>query len=353
MSHDLYMRDGRAAMMYVKEKPWHGLGTMLEKPPTSREAIEAAQLDWEVAKFPLHVRFGREDEFFRKVDRVALMPVDRIDSPKCPVFGVVGENYGIVQNVDAFSFFDPLIESGQAFYETAGALGEGERIWVLARLPATMVIGKSDLIEKYLLLMNSHTGTSTVQIKLTPVRVVCQNTLNMALQDGESIKIPHTPDVKKRLDEAGRLIQGIMKRYAKAEELFQRMAQIHFSIQDFQRYLDSFMPEPVEVADESAQKTAWRERIVAQRKLMQEFYKNGNDQDPPDIRGTLWSAYNTITYFSDYVLAQPAEIYTSDVNSIKNWSRENLEKRLKRLWLGDAATLKAKAFDIATTKFLS
>ena len=194
MAHEIYIKkDGKAAMMYVGEDPWHGLGTKLVNPPTSLEAIRAAGLDWEVDKFPLFAQFGKDRQFMKKVDRYALMPVDRIESPDCPVLGVVGQDYGIVQNRDAFTFFDPIISEKLATYETAGALGEGERVWVLAKLPGDIVVHKDDKVIKYLLLVNSHTGMASVQIKLTPVRVVCNNTLTMALSFGESMRIPHLP----------------------------------------------------------------------------------------------------------------------------------------------------------------
>ena len=174
----------------------------------------------------------------KKVDRYALMPVDRIESPDCPVFGVVGQDYGIVQNRDAFSFFDPIISEGLATYETAGALGEGERVWVLAKLPGDIVVHKDDKIIKYLLLVNSHTGMASVQIKLTPVRVVCNNTLTMALSFGESMRIPHFPDVKRRLEFAGATIKKVLENYKIMEDSFQKMVKRSFGDGDYTGYLE-------------------------------------------------------------------------------------------------------------------
>ncbi|MBF0407760.1 MAG: DUF932 domain-containing protein [Candidatus Riflebacteria bacterium] len=347
MAHDIYFQNGKPAMMYVNEVPWHGLGTKLDKPPTSKEAINAAGLNWEVEKKPLFVRFGNDEEFFRKVNRVAIMPGNRMETPKCPVFGVVGEDYGIVQNSEAFSFFDPLIKETGIQYETAGALGEGERIWILARMPESFKVGKSDEIMKYLLLMNSHTGLSTVQIKLTPVRVVCQNTLNLALKEGETIRISHTPDVKKRLDEAREIMHKIIAKYGQIEKTFQRMSEIRCSIDDFQKYLDSFIQIPEQRDSDSNQKKAWCERIIAQRDCMKYFFEKESEQEFPDTKGTYWSAYNAVTYFSDYFLAQSAETYNSDISKIKNLSKIDLEKRLKRIWIGDVSNLKIKAFEAA------
>jgi len=351
MSHQPHiLDDGKAAMFYVGQPPWHGLGTKLEKPPTSAEAIKAAGLDWEVDKFPIFTRFGDKGQFFREVNRKALMPLHRINNPECPVFGVVGDNYGIVQNLDAFKFFDPIIEDGKTIYETAGALGEGEKIWVLAKIPGDIVVGQEDRIDKYLLLANSHTGMSTLQIKLTPVRVVCNNTLTMALSFGDSLKIPHFPDVNKRLAFASNLIVNILRNYEEVERSFTDMADISMNEDDFISYLDQVMPIPKIPDKPSAAQVSRRERIERHRRTCRRFFEDGHPNDPPKIKHTLWSVYNTITYFSDHVMPVSDEIELSEVYEQEEWNadiKEELEKRLRRIWFGDSAALKVKAYNAA------
>jgi len=353
MAHDLYIsNDGKAAMFYVEVPPWHGLGTKLANPPTSAEAIAAARLNWEVDKFPLFVRFGEGGRFFREVKRKALMPLDRISGPECPVFGVVGDDYGIVQNVDAFKFFDPIIGTGKASYETAGALGEGERIWILAKIPGSIVVGKDDTVDKYLLLANSHTGMASLQIKLTPVRVVCNNTLTMALTFGDSLKIPHFPDVKKRLAYAGELIANILKNYDAVEKSFAVMAKTSMSAGQFIDYLDQVMPVPEIPRHPSVPLLARKERIERQRRILQGFFDAGHPNDPPEIKHTLWSAYNTITFFSDHVMPLHEGMGPSQLADYEKWdadTKKELEKRLKRIWFGDSAALKVKAYNAAVS----
>ena len=352
MAHELYIRNGKASMMYVGKIPWHGLGTQLDHPPTSAEAIQAAGLNWEVDKFPLFVRFGKDGQFFRQANRMALMPLDRINSPECPVLGVVGQEYGIVQNRDAFDFFDPIISEKKAFYETAGALGEGERVWILAKIPGSIIVHKNDTVDKYLLLVNTHTGMASVQIKLTPVRVVCNNTLTMALSFGESIKIPHFPDVKKRLTEAGKVLKNIFNNYEILEKNFVAMANSSLTPTQFTEYLDFVMPVPKLEPGASQVRVKQKERIQNQRKVCCDFFESGHENDPPEIKHTLWSAYNTITYFSDYVLSLSDKM---DVSSLGDqwdtYEKEDLERRLKRIWFGDSAALKMKAYD-AAVRFL-
>ena len=349
MAHELYIRkDGKAAMMYVGKEPWHGLGMKLDSPPTSLDAIRAAGLDWEVAKYPLFVQFGKNTQFMKKVDRYGLMPVDRIESPDCPVFGVVGQDYGIVQNRDAFSFFDPIILEKLAVYETAGALGEGERVWVLAKLPGDVIVHKDDRVMKYLLLVNSHTGLAAVQIKLTPVRVVCNNTLTMALSFGESMRIPHFPDVRKRLDFASTTIKNVLESYRIVEASFTKMAQERLVEKGFVSYLDAVLPIPELKPGDSNQKAQRVERVIRHRGLCAHMFGIGHENDPPEIMHTLWAAYNSIVYFADYILPLSDKIVISDLNGIwQKYKREDLERRIKRMWFGDSANLKVRAYKAA------
>src|SRR5437016_663386 len=180
MAHELLIQNGKAAMMYVGAPPWHGLGRKLDHPPASaEEAITAAGLDWDVRLVPLYAAEGRHR--LAVPDRFAIVPSDRWGQRHCPVFGEVNGTYTPIQNIEAFRFFDPFISSKTATYETAGALYSGEKVWVLAKIKENIRITVDDEVERYLLLVNGHDGNTPVSVLFTPVRVVCQNTLNQAL----------------------------------------------------------------------------------------------------------------------------------------------------------------------------
>ena len=146
--------------------PWHNLGIPLNHPATAREAIEIAGLDYTVVKRPLESSTGTKKDSFVTV---------RTDTGD--VLGTVGQIYEPVQNRDAFGFFDTLVSEHKAVYETAGVNGLGERIWILAKLPGYIMVHGNDIVNKYLLLINSHDGSLPVRVKVMPIRVVCNNTL--------------------------------------------------------------------------------------------------------------------------------------------------------------------------------
>lgn len=164
-------------MFSVRETPWHGLGRIIMDAPASREALELAGLDWQVESRNIYSGTG------------ALIPGYRanVRSTDDAVLGVVSDRYRIVQNEEAFQFTDDLLGEGVT-YETAGSLQGGKKVWMLARLPRKYLIA-GDQVVPYLVIFNSHDGSSGVKVAMTPIRVVCQNTLNLALNSyGKSIR---------------------------------------------------------------------------------------------------------------------------------------------------------------------
>jgi phage/plasmid-like protein (TIGR03299 family) len=180
-------------MFSVRKTPWHGLGAVLDQPPaTVAEAIEASGLGWSVAKRRLAIDCGSDlPDVLRYRGFDGHYATVRQDTDE--VLGVVGERYRIVQNHEAFAFVDQLLGSSIHF-ETAGSLHGGRRVWVLATLPDHVEVGGDD-VRPYVLLMNSHDGSTAVVAATTPIRVVCQNTLNWGLSNARQIPTPAAPAV--------------------------------------------------------------------------------------------------------------------------------------------------------------
>ena len=186
-------------MMYVREKPWHGLGQMVQEAPTSAEALRLAGLDWTVEQTPVFTK-----------DNI-LIPNYKANyrSTDGTVLGIVTDRYKIVQNVDAFEFTDALIggiDGGEVRYETAGSLNKGKKIWLLAKMPTEKVL--DDEVEPYLCFTNSHDGTGSIRACMTPIRVVCNNTLNMALARAKrQWSTKHVGNIEYKLEEAKMCLQ--------------------------------------------------------------------------------------------------------------------------------------------------
>ena len=178
-------------MFYTRQKPWHGLGTMVQEAPTSKDALILAGLDWQVIQKPIITEDGIPISGFK----ANLRETDN------RVLGVVTDRYRTIQNHDAFAFTDSLLGEGVT-YETAGSLQNGRRVWVLAKLPQRYIIS-GDEITPYLVFLNAHDGTGAIKAAMTPIRVVCMNTLNLALSTAKrSWSTNHVGDIRGKLEDA-------------------------------------------------------------------------------------------------------------------------------------------------------
>lgn len=305
---------------FVVIKPaWHGLSTILEAPPTSEEAIKEAGLDWTVEVHPTFVRIGDQEI---EVPRLATIRMDTNT-----VLGSVGGQYTPLQNWKAFDFFDPLIESGVAQYETAGSLFGGQKVWILARLKGDIDLGSGDTIAKYVLLSNSFDGLSTLVVKITPTRVVCWNTLSGALRrkGTEEFKIRHTRSIEDRTEKALNLLHEVSERYEKLALVWKAMTEFEMPAIEQLKYLEEVYPIP-----EDAKRTSQKE---AKRYEVARLMSDGAGQTLATADRTLWGAYNGITNMT-----------THNVSTRKGNSRE---KHLDQLWNGRLGSENAHAFDVA------
>lgn len=212
--------------------------------------------------------------------------------------------------------------AGEAIYETAGVLGRGEKIWLLARLPTFIRIGKNDIIDKYLLLTNTHDGSSVVRAKLTPIRVVCQNTLSVALSGSEQeVRIRHTRNAVEKLKEAHRLLGLTNQLYEELSAIFNRMQLRTITDKELLDYVQKLVPNNPDVEKNHARTENIREKIL-------ELHEGGAGAEW--TRGTAFGLVNAVSEFTDHLQ------HTG-----------NPEKRLKSVWFGSGAGLKEKAFSQA------
>jgi phage/plasmid-like protein (TIGR03299 family) len=305
---------------YAGERPWHGLGVPVVTEQTSENAIVLAGLDWTVSTQPVVSKVGGSDVAIPDY-RAVVRDTDK------SVLGVVGTRYRPIQNKDAFSFFDEVVGGKQAIYHTAGSLDGGRRIWLLAKLPGEIIIpGKKDEnIEKFLLLTNSHDGTSAARMFFTPTRVVCQNTLTMALRGfnaNEGISIRHTANATSRIEEAKRALGLAVEYYDGFEKKVHNLIDAKFSQKQMEKLTEVLFPAANDDVPTRTQNT---------RATVLDLFDFGMGHK--DIRGTAWAAYNAVAEFTDHHRSTRTDGSTTEQ-----------ESRMSAIWFGTGRTLKAKAF---------
>lgn len=286
------------SMFSVRETPWHGLGTTLDQPPaTIAQAITASGLGWCVEREPI------------AIDRGQAATIDDWWQPRCEeipgyyatvrqdtrtVLGIVGERYRVVQNEQAFEFVDQLLGSHLNF-ETAGSLGGGRRVWVLATLPQHVEIG-GDPVRPYILLMNSHDGSTAVTAATTPVRVVCQNTLNWALQRArQRFSIRHTEQISRRVDEARRVLELSVDYYQQFQNTGNVLASQECTERQLRNVLEQLYPSGTE---DRISDRARHNRDQTKATIIDLFLHGDTRGNAPHSK---WAAVNAIVEYGDWL----------------------------------------------------
>lgn len=225
-------------MFSVREMPWHGQGIIIEDAPTSEEAIKIAGLDWEVNQEPIYLQDGTQIEG----------SYANVRSSDGKPLGIVGERYKVVQNVDAFAFTDALLGEGVK-YETAGSLKDGKVIWMLAKMPEQVEI-LGDKIDPYMVFTNTHDGSGAVRVCMTPVRVVCNNTLNAAMNRAKRVwSARHTGSIKSKLDDAKETLQFANRYMEATKETFETLYKVKLNEFTLYRMVNDIIPIKEDMTD--------------------------------------------------------------------------------------------------------
>ena len=322
MGHNLF----REQMAFVGKTPWHGLGERVPPSVSAEEICRAAGLNWAVHKLPAPGAriVNKEKQLY---DRYLVCREPGGDEQSPVTLGLVTAAYEIMQNAEAFDFFRPFIESGLATFHTAGALGNGERVWVLVKLNGQMKIRGDDVVDRFLLLSNVHNGSGAVSVRFTPIRVVCQNTLNLATKNrSAAISIRHTRNLTKNLADAQaqQLLHVIDKIFSDAEHVFSAMASLNTSSAQEGSYLEMLFPRK----DKGTIPARWK-RVLG--------ILDDRSVTPDGTQKTLWGLYNAVTHDEDY----RANRTTHDN------SESSANARLSRVWFGSGCDLKIKAYTVA------
>ena len=342
MAHNLNFNkeNKKYAFASNRELAWHRLGTIVNGAMTSKEAIELAQLNYTVAKAEMYAKFPNEIVLKHDIkglivpNNYATYRTDTLD-----IFGTVKGRYEIVQNVDAFQFFDNIVGEDKAIFETAGAIGKGETVFISAKLPYNIKLNGDDIIDEYLLLTMSHDGTSSIQVMFTPIRVVCNNTLSAAVYGSNShhkINIRHTKSAHNNLKLAGEIMGLSNTLHNDMSEIIIKMANTKITDEERDMYINNLLlnSDELTLLAKNNNKIDYIDEISTKKtniiKAIKIFAEIGIGQEEISTKGTLFGAYSAITGWQQ---------------NVKSYSDDN--KMMKNIYLGNDYNLNTKALNNA------
>lgn len=311
MAHEIEFVNGKAQMAYAGDLPWHGLGTRVPDDLTPEQMLEAAGLNWEVEKIEAFAKVGGKNV---SVDRSAL--VRKTDNK---ILGVVSNDWNPVQNSEAFEFFNDFIAEGDMEMHTAGSLRGGQIVWALAKVKDGFSLFGGDEVESYLHFTNFHQYGYSTDVRFTPIRVVCNNTLTLSL----NTKVERMVKISHRREFDGdnvKLMLGIAaEKLAKYKEMAQFLGSKRYTNENVVDYFKRIFPVS---GGENAKKEISKNANVALGVL---------DTQPGAefARGSWWQAFNTVTYLTDHLAGRTADT------------------RLASAWYGYNKNLKTKALETA------
>ncbi len=362
-------------MFSVKLTPWHNKGKVIANAPTIEQGIEDAGLNWEVELQSIYRKMADgSDDILNELGRTIV----RKDNDK--VLGLVGPKTSVLQNRFAFNFFQPFIDSGETFLETAGSLDEDRKIWVLAKInrPNSEIV-KGDDVAKFVMLSNVHDGSAAVRVGFTPIRIVCANTLAIAHKDKASklIRVRHSKDVETNLQKIQETINIADNEFEATAEQYRYLASRQINTSDLKKYIKTVFSYDEDdtklstrtknlvdvIMNRHEERTGmvktvladFEERQKVQRQLensnavkemvaelekqngeqllndiVTRNFESGRGTDNPVSRGSYWTAYNAITETLSYDKGH------------------NDDTRLNSLWFGANANVNHKALEVAT-----
>lgn len=332
------------SMFYMGEEPWHGLGTRVDAAPTVEQAIKAAGMDWRVNAVPMMLPDGREVRPV-EMDQAGKLHAGgawraTVRETDGQILGVVGPKYEVVQNREAFGFFNEWITAGVATLHTAGSLRGGRRVWVLAQAnmdPLDIVRG--DAVRGFVLLSHGHDGTMAVRVGFTPVRVVCANTLALAHgHDGSKLlRVKHTAGVKQSLDMIREAMDVARADFAATAEQYRALARRAIDRRTLEAYVKSVFRRANAPAAlvHSSQAGAMEDesdgaRVVPRVMALLDGGLRGDRMLPAPSTGiNFWRAYNAVTEYVDHEKGN------------------DRASRLDSAWFGSGAETKRRALDLA------
>lgn len=307
------MSDYLESGVFYREPAWHGKGTVVQEVMNAREAVKLAGLDWQVALMPVT---------YAGMDIPGYSATVRLDTNR--VLGIVSDRYKIIQNRDMFSFFDPVVDHDEGrFFHTAGSLKGGKVVWALAKVPGDFYVVKDDRVENYLLLASSHDGSMHLIAKHTAIRVVCWNTLSLALDTKSpvTVSIRHTTGAMDALAQAHRALGLATRRVGIFETIADQMRRYQMTSKGVRSFLEKLLP-----ATPNPKTGRPPAQTMAKREEIELLFADAPTNNLPGMQGSAWAMYNAVAEYVDH-----------------DWPARTGTDTLHRSWFGTGEDVKRKA----------
>ena len=313
MAHNIEMIDGKAQMAYSGELPWHGLGTKVPPDLTSDQMMDAAGLNWTVRKIPAFAKVGDKNV---DVGRSAL-----VRNTDDKILDIVSNDWNPVQNQEAFEFFNDFIAASEMEMHTAGSLKDGKIVWALAKVKESFTLFKHDKVDSYMLFSNFHQYGFSTDIRFTPIRVVCNNTLSLSLSSDvdRQVKFNHR---RKFEPDLAKLLLGIAAdKLKKYKEMAACLGSKKAKDEDVVEYFKRIFPVTSVKEGTDPKKEYSRNAGIAMDTMETQ---PGHEFAP----GTWWPVYNSVTFMTDHIVGR-----SNDTRMASSWYGVNKNLKVKALEL--------------------
>ncbi len=342
--HNLEQIDGETAFVAYREAGWHGLGQVVEEELTAQSAIEKAMLDWTVELHPLQsvVVTDTGVEIVDVKDKFATIRKHPLKETR-DALGVVGTRYTPIQNKEVFNFLDALVDSGSS-YETAGSIDGGKKIFITMRMPNGILVGGKDKSDMYIFATTSHDGSFSMNVSLTAVRVVCQNTWRMARRASQyKHTIRHTANSNKSIAQARDVMQLSFEYGGFLQEQADKLIKTTVTNSDVDDFLSKLFPVPADIAAAMGKRPLEKNELKVinmldnKKDTIKNLYHNSPGQQMLDTNA--WRLFNSVTEYADYY----SNVRGSTANNIKIAKDA---RRAERVVLAEGEVIKDRALDL-------
>lgn len=301
-------------MAYAGEVPWHGLGKKVPSDLSPEQMLKAAELDWSVQKVPAFASIGGEN---KNVGWSAL-----VRSSDNRILDVVTNDWNPIQNHEAFNFFEEYCRAGDMEMHTAGSLKDGQIVWALAKVKESFELFKGDQVDSYLLFTNPHRFGQCIDVRFTPIRVVCNNTLTLALESKNDRMVKKNHRSAFDADLVKEQLGIATHKLAKYKEMASYLGSKRYTEEMLKKYFNTVFPS-------LSKKDVELDTVKLSRGAKQALEVMETQPGAEFARGTWWQAFNAVTYLTDHKLGRSADT------------------RLQSAWFGPNKGLKIKALEVA------